>query len=266
VLPLEYRALVLGPLLVGTYGYTPHSLVDFRAAGVWYAALPRAPAAARPGDAVAAMRAGAAAHFAGVAVAADHASRARVRGAYAHMKAATPATASLRQLGNGPRDAREADCGRVAACGLAVAAAGPRAVTVRNDRTQFDLPLVATLTVACDGAPGGVARVPLTGSCHDCDGARRWHLAGPDWTANAPPPAAARAARGALGFCGRARDADTFAWPADADPAACDSLTLEGDFVSGVLVLEAAAANRGRGVDVAVFALAPAAAAGDPAP
>ena len=134
----------------------------------------------------------------------------------------------------------------------------PRVVT-RDDRTVFDQACVATLAVRVDDERGRASwsRAKLIGRCQDCDGAAKWVFEGPAWDADAPEPRDL-AGRGHLACLLGARAAETFTWPPELRPADCDAVTLEGEFVSGTFVLQAAlvASPRHR-VRVALLALAP---------
>ena len=257
VLPLEYRGLVLGPLLLGTFGYTDHALVNRQQQGVWFAALPNAPNHFSPA-APRRLADGELRGFAGVAVS-THDGPCELEGSYAHLNAkAAPATASLRQLG-AETARRCAECGLWAAATLDVRGVGGRRVVTRDDRTVFDQACVATLAVRVDDERGRASwsRAKLIGRCQDCDGAAKWVFEGPAWDADAPEPRDL-AGRGHLACLLGARAAETFTWPPELRPADCDAMTLEGEFVSGTFVLQAAlvASPRHR-VRVALLALAP---------
>ena len=257
VLPLEYRGLVLGPLLLGTFGFTAHTLVNRQQQGVWFAALPHAPNHFSPA-APRRLADGELRGFSGVAVSTSD-GPCELEGSYAHLNAkAAPATASLRQLG-AETARRCAECGLWAAATLDVRGVGGRRVVTRDDRTVFDQACVATLAVLVDDERGRASwsRAKLIGRCQDCDGAAKWVFEGPAWDADAPEPRDL-AGRGHLACLLGARAAETFTWPPELRPADCDAMTLEGEFVSGTFVLQAAlvASPRHR-VRVALFALAP---------
>ena len=257
VLPLEYRGLVLGPLLLGTFGFTAHTLVNRQQQGVWFAALPHAPNHFSPA-APRRLADGELRGFSGVAVSTND-GPCELEGSYAHLNAkAAPATASLRQLG-AETARRCAECGLWAAATLDVRGVGGRRVVTRDDRTVFDQACVATLAVRVDDERGRASwsRAKLIGRCQDCDGAAKWVFEGPAWDADAPEPRDL-AGRGHLACLLGARAAETFTWPPELRPADCDAVTLEGEFVSGTFVLQAAlvASPRHR-VRVALLALAP---------
>ncbi|KAH8045640.1 SET domain-containing protein [Aureococcus anophagefferens] len=219
VLPLEYRGLVLGPLLLGTFGYTDHALVNRQQQGSGSRRCPTrrtaSPAAPRLADGEPG--------FAGVAVSTSD-GPCELEGSYAHLNAkAAPATASLRQLGAEPAR-RRAECGLWAAATLDVRGVGGRRVVTRDDRTVFDQACVATLAVRVDDERGRASwsRAKLIGRCQDCDGAAKWVFEGPAWDADAPEPRDL-AGRGHLACLLDARGAETFTWPPELRPADCDA-------------------------------------------
>ena len=261
VLPIEYRGLVLGPLVLGTYGFTKNVLVNKEQKGCWYAALPHAPNhfSREAPFAPARLRHGGVATFAGAAITTADGALSDIEGKYLHLAKCLPAAASLRQLGSEP-ESRVKEFGHWAAATLVLRGVGSRALSVRGDRTMFDQACAATLNVRVtrDGAATW-SHAKLKGKCLDCDGARRWTFDGPQWDADAPDPLAAAPGllSGPFAWLADAREADTFAWPDDVAPARADSLQLQGEFVSGVFVLTASMAGGRpqRKFRVAVFAL-----------
>ena len=99
VLPIEYRGLVLGPLVLGTYGFTKNVLVNKEQKGCWYAALPHAPNhfSREAPFAPARLRHGGVATFAGAAITTADGALSDIEGKYLHLAKCLPAAASLRQ-------------------------------------------------------------------------------------------------------------------------------------------------------------------------
>ncbi|KAK7253411.1 microtubule-associated protein [Aureococcus anophagefferens] len=106
----------------------------------------------------------------------------------------------------------------------------------------------------CDKLPCSVVIAPYA-EARRLRRRAKWVFEGPAWDADAPEPRDLAAA-GTSPASSRARAAETFTWPPELRPADCDAVTLEGEFVSGTFVLQAAVASPRHRVRVAL-ALAP---------
>lgn len=235
LLPCEYRGLSIGPLLVGTYGYTDHVLIDGRAVGCWFASAPHAPnhwvAGTDDDDLV----------WAGAAVRPGRLP-ATFRGR-TDTSSVTPALASLRQLGAEDADAVYRDCGQWTACSLRIGAAR------KGTRVR-----AATLAVRVLEATGNVKWHAVALEAHHT--AKGWVFdRPPHMVENAPPAHEPSDVAGPLGFALRARR--PLAWPFPPWPERGPTARFEafGEMVGGALVMTATLSSADSRTTNAIFVM-----------
>lgn len=231
ITPCEYRGLVLGPVLVGTFGFTPHACCRNRAIGTWYARLPDAPPVARSPEGPDFWP-----DFCGIALAAGDRGAAFLSASFGDFGTAVPARVSLRDNGDVAWRARE--LGHLAACQLSITSdSGAARARLHVGRQASD-----------DGFYGPLnwAQLSFVG---------RWYQKGDAWClsmdecgqndsfgATFGPPPRSYATRSAFGEAARRL------WPASSWPGALDRprrspASLEGTLAGGILVATVAFAT-----------------------
>ena len=221
ITPCEYRGLRLGPVLLGSFGFTPHAVCQCRAMGVWSARLPGAPYFGDDDVSYAT-----ALQFEGVALAAAADAVSELRGTSWGKASETSVFGAKVSLRDIEATALPKELGYVAAATLSLAVEKSAAT--------------ATLAVASARGDGRLewSTATLAGTWHDRGGAWRLSLRGPvrddrpnadvAWAESPATPFGASARRLRKLSC----------WP---DALAVDgvaSLQLDGEFEAGILVAQ----------------------------